>query len=591
MLGRLTGRDAQADAFIAFRRAHLDAIAERGSRRRRRAAAAGLSRGARRHLRRTAAIRRARATSATTSTFVGGHNIGADVLPGASGRLNVEYVVSRRIRTSTSRPAGRISRSPAGSSSARATRSERARASLAKMTQRPGIAHAAGGQDRPRARAVAPAAELAARHPGRRSAGAVDSSRAVRRDRSRPRRWRRSTRKFLAVPLEGTSGSICDNRSSSTRRRRTRSDDIQSVQFGRSMTAVARLMCRWRRSPRSGRRPLGGTSRRRAATQAGGRQVGQGRRRRLRDRRQREHRHRLRRQRRRPRRAAAGADRTRSIADDARRSRTIDVAARRPTASASTTRRRCSTRPTPATGSVSAIDLKTGQGRRDRSSDADPQGAHLREVARRRRHQTGLRLERGKTGKHLGDRRQDQHARARSSRTSATHDRHGARRRRTLYAANLSANEIAVIDLKTRAGRRRAFRPAASARPTRRSMPKTKRLFVTNQAHRRRHACSTHATGKVLATVKTGAGALGIGFNPADQPGLRRQPRRRHGDGRSMPQSYEVVANLPAGIAAQHGRDRPQDQRGLRHQQGQAGRRGAPPVDDPSGDTVTMIKY
>jgi iron complex transport system substrate-binding protein len=92
-LGQLVGRDAQAKAFVDFRRQHLDRIAARVK-------GAG---GARPKvfLETHAGISAECCNSPGKGnvgdyiTFVGGHNIGADVLPGAAGRLQVEYVIAQ----------------------------------------------------------------------------------------------------------------------------------------------------------------------------------------------------------------------------------------------------------------------------------------------------------------------------------------------------------------------------------------------------------------------------------------------------------------------------------------------------------------
>jgi iron complex transport system substrate-binding protein len=71
-------------------------------------------------------------------TFVGGHNIGADVLPGAAGRVSVEYIVSQNpeVYIATGGPhlekTGGLVLGPGYSV-------DRARAALRKMTERPGI--------------------------------------------------------------------------------------------------------------------------------------------------------------------------------------------------------------------------------------------------------------------------------------------------------------------------------------------------------------------------------------------------------------------------------------------------------------------
>lgn len=93
LLGRLIGREAKAQEFVSFRRAHLDAIAKRvasiGSRPKPKVfleAHAGMSADC--------CNSPGRGNVGDYINFVGGLNIGAAVIPGAFGKLNVEYVVS-----------------------------------------------------------------------------------------------------------------------------------------------------------------------------------------------------------------------------------------------------------------------------------------------------------------------------------------------------------------------------------------------------------------------------------------------------------------------------------------------------------------
>lgn len=94
VLGALVGREAQAKAFSEFRRERLDSIASR-------VAKAGGTRP-RVFMEMHAGMSPECCNSPGKGnvgdyvTFVGGHNIGADVLPGATGRLNVEYVIGQQ---------------------------------------------------------------------------------------------------------------------------------------------------------------------------------------------------------------------------------------------------------------------------------------------------------------------------------------------------------------------------------------------------------------------------------------------------------------------------------------------------------------
>lgn len=137
ILGQVTGRKTQADAFIQLRRERMSAITERL-----RAASpevptvfleahAGISE--------ECCNSPGRGNIGDYITFVGGHNIGADVLPGPTGRLNLEYVISRDpdVYVATGGPhLERVGGLVVGPGYTEAV----ARAALAKMAGRRGIA-------------------------------------------------------------------------------------------------------------------------------------------------------------------------------------------------------------------------------------------------------------------------------------------------------------------------------------------------------------------------------------------------------------------------------------------------------------------
>lgn len=136
LLGRITGREARAQAFLDWRRAkmrHIEtAVRASGDSGRRTVfleAHAGMS---------ACCNSPGHGSIGTYISFVGGHNIGADVLPGAAGRLNVEYVVSRNpdVYIMTGGPhlekAGGYVVGPAYTT-------DRSRDSLRAMTQRTGL--------------------------------------------------------------------------------------------------------------------------------------------------------------------------------------------------------------------------------------------------------------------------------------------------------------------------------------------------------------------------------------------------------------------------------------------------------------------
>ena len=138
ILGRLTGRETQAESFIAYRRTHMERIS-------------GALKGAK-NLQRPKVFLEAHAGMSDDCCnspgkgnigdyidFVGGHNIGADVLPKSFGKLNLEYVVAQNppIYIATGGPhlekAGGLVVGPGYTP-------ERARAALTKVAGRPGIA-------------------------------------------------------------------------------------------------------------------------------------------------------------------------------------------------------------------------------------------------------------------------------------------------------------------------------------------------------------------------------------------------------------------------------------------------------------------
>lgn len=93
ILGQITGREEQARGFLDWRRVRMSHIATTVKTR-----AAG--RSPKVFLEAHAGISACcnspgKGNIGDYISFVGGHNIGADVLPGATGRLNVEYIVSQ----------------------------------------------------------------------------------------------------------------------------------------------------------------------------------------------------------------------------------------------------------------------------------------------------------------------------------------------------------------------------------------------------------------------------------------------------------------------------------------------------------------
>lgn len=138
LLGRITGRDKQASEFLAFRQARINKIAS---------ALKGKSVAdqpkvfleAHAGMSGECCNSPGKGNTGDYISFVGGHNIGADVIPGTFGKLNVEYVVSQnpKVYIATGGPhlekAGGFVIGPGYTV-------ERSRASLGKMASRPVLA-------------------------------------------------------------------------------------------------------------------------------------------------------------------------------------------------------------------------------------------------------------------------------------------------------------------------------------------------------------------------------------------------------------------------------------------------------------------
>jgi len=138
ILGKLAGATAKAEAYIAFREQRLRTISQR---------VAALSSKARPTVFLEA---HAGMTSDCCNSpgkgnlgdyieFVGGHNIGADVLSGAAGKLNLEYVISRNPQVYIATGGPHLAKS-GGLVLGVGYDQAQAQASLAKISRRQGIA-------------------------------------------------------------------------------------------------------------------------------------------------------------------------------------------------------------------------------------------------------------------------------------------------------------------------------------------------------------------------------------------------------------------------------------------------------------------
>lgn len=155
-----------------------------------------------------------------------------------------------------------------------------------------------------------------------------------------------------------------------------------------------------------------------------------------------------------------------------------------------------------------------------------------------------------------------------------------------LFAANRGSNDIAVIDVKTREITKRI--PTGGEGSSHIAFdPKTQRLFVTNQTTNNVSVIDL-ASGKALRAIPTGTQALGIGFNPATN---QVYVANRQGSNVSIfnADSLEMVATLDAGSMPNTVAIDTKTNRVYVTNKAKSGPRGSAPVEDPSGDTVTLI--
>lgn len=138
ILGQIVGRQEEAEKFLAFRKQRMDRISNalktNPSVNRPKVfleAHAGISGDC--------CNSPGKGNIGDYIEFVGGHNIGADVLPAASGRLNIEYVVSQNPRVYIA-TGGPHLEATGGLIVGQGYTAERARASFAKVAARPAIA-------------------------------------------------------------------------------------------------------------------------------------------------------------------------------------------------------------------------------------------------------------------------------------------------------------------------------------------------------------------------------------------------------------------------------------------------------------------
>lgn len=159
--------------------------------------------------------------------------------------------------------------------------------------------------------------------------------------------------------------------------------------------------------------------------------------------------------------------------------------------------------------------------------------------------------------------------------------------RKRLFAANRASNDVAVYDLTTRqviaripTGGKGSSQVAYDA--------KGQRLFVSNQQSNDISVLDLEKQA-LIKTINTGTQALGIGFNPAVNQVY--VANRQGGnvtviDGTSL----AVVATVDAGSMPNTVAIDTKTNRVYVTNKAKSGPRDAPPVDDPAGDTVTLIE-
>jgi iron complex transport system substrate-binding protein len=135
ILGEIIGRRSQADEFIRFRQQKISAISSKlGSAVKRPKVFLEVHAG----MTGECCNAPGKGNIGEYISFVGGHNIAADVLPGATGKVNLEYVIAQdpKVYIATGGPhlekAGGLVVGPGYTT-------ERARASLEKISERPGL--------------------------------------------------------------------------------------------------------------------------------------------------------------------------------------------------------------------------------------------------------------------------------------------------------------------------------------------------------------------------------------------------------------------------------------------------------------------
>lgn len=138
ILGRIVGRQNEAEQFLAFRKQRMDRISN-ALKANANAARPKVFFEAHAGISGDCCNSAGKGNIGDYIEFVGGHNIGADVLPAASGRLNIEYVVAQNPRVYVA-TGGPHLEATGGLVVGQGYTPDRARASFAKVAARPALA-------------------------------------------------------------------------------------------------------------------------------------------------------------------------------------------------------------------------------------------------------------------------------------------------------------------------------------------------------------------------------------------------------------------------------------------------------------------
>lgn len=236
-------------------------------------------------------------------------------------------------------------------------------------------------------------------------------------------------------------------------------------------------------------------------------------------------------------------------------------------------------------GSVSAIDLKTSKVIATIKVDTDPKAHLFRVLVDEAKNMVYVSVVGGKVWVIDGKTNTLAHVIEEVGKTTVGLALDPSTNR--LFAANGGSADIAVIDLATRKITTRFPVPGDSATMLAFDA-KQKRLFVTNQ-NTGDVTVLDAATGKVVKAVKTGEGALGIGINP--KTNLVYVANRQAGTITVIDAAtLEVVADLTAGSRPNTVAIDAKNNRVYVSNKAKTAGRNAPPIDDPNGDTVTLVR-